>query len=468
MQFRYKLAKETFKNKKIPVKNDLGEDHVAEDQRGNHTVARRPRRESSLLNLGREIVTSSPGDKAEAKEVSRRDLFGFAKFTDYAEKLDTEKQKSAKKAKQKPQQTADAIPTATVDSPPEVEAETRKETPGTLRTIWLNIKSLFKKSPVPIVPKISAEIKPAAPQPIASDAVSIDAAPPTSPVAEIPAKEAQKTKIKEPEKRNPLFPPLGELFTPLDEDEPDPDDKEVSRRNLFRSSIHYLAKPAMESIQEKIENVNTALDKVTRRVPLLRPPGAISERHFLKACTHCDACIHACPKDAIRKAPKSMGYLIMGTPYIDPVKTPCVMCDGLPCISACKDEALLPVASPADVRMGYAILDKEKCQAYGDTFCQQCVIDCPIPGAITQKDMKPVIHKNVCTGCGVCVRSCKTVNTLLAIKIKPQMVIESHLRKKLIEQKKQERTEKPTSGTNNDGENAPGNAESASDFHNMN
>ena len=87
------------------------------------------------------------------------------------------------------------------------------------------------------------------------------------------------------------------------------------------------------------------------------------------------------------------------------------------------------------------ILDKKKCQAYGDTFCQQCVIDCPIPSAITQTpvDRKPVFHKNICTGCGVCVRSCSTVNIPVAVKIKPQMVIDSQLAKKKREQEEQER-----------------------------
>lgn len=135
-----------------------------------------------------------------------------------------------------------------------------------------------------------------------------------------------------------------------------------------------------------------------------------------------------------------MGFLIMDTPYIDPVKIPCVMCDDLPCITACEDEALLPVpGGPTEVEMGYAILNKKKCQSYGHTFCQQCVIDCPIPGAITQnREQQPVFHKDICTGCGVCVRSCSTVNIPVAIKIKPQMVIEWQIRKKAMEEREKE------------------------------
>ena len=64
-------------------------------------------------------------------------------------------------------------------------------------------------------------------------------------------------------------------------------------------------------------------------------------------------------------------------------------------------------------------------------FVSSAFIDCPIPGAITQnKDQQPEFHKKICTGCGVCVRSCSTVNIPVAIKIKPLMVIEQQIRKK--------------------------------------
>ncbi|VAX32500.1 Ferredoxin-type protein NapG (periplasmic nitrate reductase), partial [hydrothermal vent metagenome] len=219
---------------------------------------------------------------------------------------------------------------------------------------------------------------------------------------------------------------------PVDDEDVDP---EFDRRNLLKQGVHFFAKPAIQKVQSKIDHINETVNKITRRVPLIRPPGAITERQFLQACTRCDKCIHACPKDAIQRVPKKMGFLIAGSPYIDPKKIPCVMCDDLPCIPACPDGALVPPPhnDRMEVKMGYAILDKKNCQAYGDTFCQQCVIDCPIPGAIIQKDERPIIDKRTCTGCGVCVLSCSTVNIPLAIKIKPQMVIDSQIQKKRME-----------------------------------
>ena len=155
-------------------------------------------------------------------------------------------------------------------------------------------------------------------------------------------------------------PPENNIFALEEGEEEDP---EYDRRNLIRQGFHFFAKPAIENVQSKIDHVNKAVDKITKRVPVLRPPGAITEKAFLQACSRCDECINACPKDAIQRAPKKMGFLIHNTPYIDPMRNPCVMCTDLPCIPACPDGALLPVQELSDVSMGYAILDKKKCQA---------------------------------------------------------------------------------------------------------
>lgn len=209
-------------------------------------------------------------------------------------------------------------------------------------------------------------------------------------------------------------------------------DKELSRRDLFRGGFLFFARPAVDSAQQQIAKINASLNEATRRVPLLRPPGAIAESRFAQACTQCDACIQACPRSAIKKAPRKLGLLVMGTPYIEPMQNPCVLCDDLPCIAVCEDGALLPVKNKHDVKMGYAILDKEKCQAYGSSPCRQCITDCPISGAVTQGPAGPVFHENICTGCGICVWACNTVNTPIAVKIKPQMVIESGNREKNV------------------------------------
>lgn len=401
MKFRYTLAKKTFKGKKV-VERGV-EDLISEDQRGNHSSADVP----SPLSLDKEAVT--PVEPEEPKEVSRRDLFSFGRLGDFAEAVEEDRQKQSKKAKkekessEEPEKNEEETPVAEAaeEEPEVVEEEVPK------KGFFKRLVSKFKSDP-----EVSQETE-------------------TQPENEPEKKETFAQVLDTAEKE---LPAEGNNIFELEEGEEE--DPEYDRRNLLRQGFHFFAKPAVEKVQDKIDSVNKAVDKITKRVPVLRPPGAITEKAFLQACSRCDECIHACPKDAIQRAPKKMGFLIHNTPYIDPMRNPCVMCTELPCIPACPDGALLPVQELTDVSMGYAILDKKKCQAYGDTFCQQCVIDCPVPGAIYQVNNKPVIDKNTCTGCGVCMRSCSTVNIPLAIKIKPQMVIDYQIHKKKLEQEK--------------------------------
>ncbi|MBI4389266.1 MAG: 4Fe-4S dicluster domain-containing protein [Nitrospinae bacterium] len=459
MQLRYKLAKETFKGKKVPPAVRTTEDHVSEDQRGNRSSGPG----DPILSLGADHVTAVPksGAPKEEADYSRRDLFGF--FQKYADRVvkkeppQPEKKKKKRKVKKKSADAPADAPRNGESAPQPAEnampAEASIPRPGKnfFLRLWDWILDIFRPIPRELEEQLLAQIRASqaasaaaerkqtartAAVPAKADGQVFPAGPSQPPPPSANAVPANKDKTQTPSGKVSGFEDL-KFDLVEDADDGEEPEQEVSRRGLLRQGVHFFAKPAVDSIQGKIDRVNETVSKITRRVPLLRPPGAVSERQFLQACTRCDACIHACPKDAIRKAPKSFGMLVLGTPYIDPMKNPCVMCDGLPCISACGDNALLPVpGGPADVRMGYAILDRAKCQAYGDTFCQQCVIDCPIPGAITQKDNKPIIHKDVCTGCGVCVRSCSTVNIPVAIKVKPQMVIESQIRKQEMEKQK--------------------------------
>ena len=410
MDFRYRLAKKTFKNKKTPKKRAPGMDVISEDQRGDDSSP-----EVSPLSLDRQTITPKPQLPEKQKQLSRRDLFSFGNFMKSAAELDvkpieeTEEDDEAKEGDENSLKLDDTSEESVVD----LEYD---HPPSKKKGFFKRLISRFRPD------SITDEQEQHSMNP-AENNLTIPEETPSSQIREKPDQT------------------LEEITEIAEDDDVDP---EYDRRGLIKQGVHFFAKPTVETVQKKIEKINETVDKFTKRVPLLRPPGAVTERQFLQDCTRCDKCIHACPKDAIVKAPKKFGFLVMGTPYIDPIKNPCVMCDDLPCISACPDNALLPVSSPSEVNMGYAILDKNKCQAYGDTFCQQCIIDCPIPGAITQnKDQQPEFHKKICTGCGVCVRSCSTVNIPVAIKIKPLMVIEQQIRKKQMEdEQKRFETEK--------------------------
>ncbi|MEZ6102353.1 MAG: 4Fe-4S dicluster domain-containing protein [Pirellulaceae bacterium] len=133
-----------------------------------------------------------------------------------------------------------------------------------------------------------------------------------------------------------------------------------------------------------------------------RPPGAIEESVFINGCTRCEACINACPHDAIFHAPVRLREAA-GTPIIDADRQPCLMCADFPCIAACEPGVL---CYDGPVMMGTARVTEQLCLPYGGTSCTVCLEHCPVDGAIIFRDQKPIVNEINCTGCGVCRATC--------------------------------------------------------------
>lgn len=102
-------------------------------------------------------------------------------------------------------------------------------------------------------------------------------------------------------------------------------------RSDFFSSIKTLA---FGFLAERFEGLTTGLG-----AHLIRPP-VRSMNFLLSSCTRCDKCIEACPQDALIKADAKTG-LAIGSPHIDPRRTPCFLCTELPCVTACPEGALV-------------------------------------------------------------------------------------------------------------------------------
>jgi ferredoxin-type protein NapG len=188
-------------------------------------------------------------------------------------------------------------------------------------------------------------------------------------------------------------------------------EKIVDRRQLFKDLFAFVGNKVADYASKKV-------DGVMPKANYLRPPGAVEESEFLSLCTRCDECIKACPAKAIKRSAGLMD-VAAGTPVIVPKENPCVLCNGLLCIAACKEGALKPVAQADKVRMGTARINQSLCSAWGGQDCQICYLKCPLQGdAIYMDDGRPVIREDRCVGCGVCEYVCQTVNDACAIKIK--------------------------------------------------
>lgn len=151
----------------------------------------------------------------------------------------------------------------------------------------------------------------------------------------------------------------------------------------------------------------------------VRPPGALSPAAFRQICTRCDDCLRACPHWVIRKAGPEMGPELEATPIVIPKENPCLFCEGLPCIAACKEGALVLPAGDARPAIGIADVDGERCFMGRGQPCDYCVTHCPEePKAITASRVgEPAkVDRDRCTGCGKCAQICPAE----ALRIRPR------------------------------------------------
>ncbi len=176
-----------------------------------------------------------------------------------------------------------------------------------------------------------------------------------------------------------------------------------------------------------------------RPTQMLRPPGALpDDRAFLAACVRCGLCVRACPWDTLKLA--DLGdHVASGTPYFVARKTPCEMCEDIPCVKACPTGALDHGLVDIDkAKMGTAVLvDEENCLNFLGLRCDVCYRDCPVidkaltlelesnPRTHKHAIFRPTVHAADCTGCGKCEKSC--VLEEAAIKVLPLKVARGEL-----------------------------------------
>ncbi len=147
----------------------------------------------------------------------------------------------------------------------------------------------------------------------------------------------------------------------------------------------------------------------------VRPPGALPEAAFVAACTRCDACVPACPVQAIGLLGRDAG-IARGTPVLDVNTTACAMCVDMPCAAVCPTAALsVPDDGWLNVRMATITLDETRCLPFHGVSCGVCARVCPVgETALTLDEAGRPIFGPDCTGCGICVTACVTNPSSLA------------------------------------------------------
>jgi ferredoxin-type protein NapG len=214
------------------------------------------------------------------------------------------------------------------------------------------------------------------------------------------------------------------------------DNKKTDRRKFFATTLQSVGLTALGGM------LWSGYTHEVKASPLvLRPPGAIKESDFLTACIKCGLCAEACQnrdtnidketgvaKAGTLKMAKGGDHRLIGTPFFIPTEVPCYMCEDIPCVPVCPSGALDQLSVSNDkgeldinkASMGLAVVHKESCIAFWGIQCDACYRACPLLGeAITiemQRNdrtgkhtfMLPIVHDNVCTGCGLCEIACVT------------------------------------------------------------
>jgi MauM/NapG family ferredoxin protein len=163
-------------------------------------------------------------------------------------------------------------------------------------------------------------------------------------------------------------------------------------------------------------SVDTAVKPPPLRVPL-RPPGAIAEALIADSCIRCGACVDICPRKAIKPLPPEYNQRA-GTPHIIAREAPCVLCQGLLCTTVCPSGTLRPLQVVAEVQMGMAEVNPQRCLPHRGEACTRCVDHCPVPGALLLDEKGRPRVTFSCTGCGLCEYYCPTEPT--SIRVRPQ------------------------------------------------
>ena len=180
---------------------------------------------------------------------------------------------------------------------------------------------------------------------------------------------------------------------------------------------------------------------VAASAPLIRPPGALDERHFLERCIRCGACMKVCPNNALHPTLLEGGIEAMWTPVVVPrvgyCEPNCVLCS-----TVCPTGAIweLTVAeklgkagaetgapgagnqgAAGPVKIGTAFYDQGRCLPWSmATDCIVCEEWCPTsPKAIylvdaevvdaesnTKTVRRPHVDAKRCIGCGACEYAC--------------------------------------------------------------
>lgn len=168
------------------------------------------------------------------------------------------------------------------------------------------------------------------------------------------------------------------------------------------------------------------LSKPLNSQPLLiRPPGSLEEKEFLKRCVKCGECMKVCITNGLQPTLLEAGLEGIWSPLLVPRTGYCEYRCTL-CGQVCPTGAIkrLSIEEKAKVKIGLAMIDKGRCLPWAHaTPCIVCEEVCPTPKKAIWFDtakvknregreltvQQPRIDLELCIGCGICETKCPVI-----------------------------------------------------------
>lgn len=168
---------------------------------------------------------------------------------------------------------------------------------------------------------------------------------------------------------------------------------------------------------------------ISRKAPVVRPPGALPEERFVDTCVRCGNCMKVCVTHGLQPVMLESGLEGLWTPHLVPeigyCEYNCTLCG-----EVCPTGAIKKVDSTEKkrTRLGLARIDPSICLAWAENKeCIVCEEHCPVDDKAIKVTaevvdgltvLKPVVDESLCVGCGICQNKCP-VRPLRAIRVFP-------------------------------------------------
>ena len=159
---------------------------------------------------------------------------------------------------------------------------------------------------------------------------------------------------------------------------------------------------------------------------LIRPPGALPEREFVRRCVKCGECMKVCLTNGLQPTLTEAGLEGLWTPILVPRLGYCEYNCNL-CSQVCPTGAIreITLEEKKEIRIGLALFDTTRCIPYA--FGRNCIVceeHCPVPDKaikFVEEDAvdeagapfvlkKPIVDPELCIGCGICETKCPVVD----------------------------------------------------------